>query len=176
MNESIFYFLNQFAGRSDAIDSVFIFLANNFGYVLLLALVYFIVTHENREHGIREAAIALFVAGFAWTVSEGLNYIFLIERPFAVLPDVTLIFPHEADYAFPSGHTTFYFALATALYFYRKPIGFIVGLGTVLLGLARVISGVHWPLDILGGFAVGLAVSVLVIKLLERWSGVVADS
>jgi len=34
----------------------------------------------------------------------------------------------------------------------------------LLIGLARIVAGVHFPLDILGGFALGIAVAFLVKK------------
>lgn len=61
----------------------------------------------------------------------------------------------EMGRAFPSGHATAAFALATALG-YRwprwRPVGFALA---ALVALSRVALGVHWPSDVAAGAAVG---------------------
>ena len=76
-------------------------------------------------------------------------------RPDELLPDiVALDFAQGAG--FPSGHTALAVALALTIghYLPRKyhwiPVVWIVG-----VALSRIYLGVHLPLDIVGGFAVG---------------------
>ena len=81
--------------------------------------------------------------------------------------DVTL--GSETTLSFPSGHATagiaVYAACAVALgSLLRSPTwGAVVALIGILLGIAiglsRLVLGVHWPSDVVGGWAVALAVA-----------------
>ena len=85
-------------------------------------------------------------------------------RPFLVLQNVRLLIPREAEYSFPSGHASFYFALATGVYLYNKKSGYVYLTLTALIGFARIFAGVHWPYDILGGATLGI-LTALVIQM-----------
>src|SRR3989344_3351084 len=76
---------------------------------------------------------------------------------------VRSLFP-ETGYAFPSGHATFFMALALSIFFFHKKAGFIFMFFTLIIGLARIIAGVHFPIDILGGFILGALVALLIKK------------
>ena len=62
----------------------------------------------------------------------------------------------------PSGHATFAGALAMAVFLLKKKLSIIFIIGALLIGLARIIAGVHWPVDIVAGYLVGALVSVLI--------------
>ena len=64
-------------------------------------------------------------------------------------------------YSFPSGHTTgaasFYSSLAVT---YRKRwLSTICALLILLVALSRIYLGVHWPLDVFAGLALGITVT-----------------
>jgi len=161
MNVELFYFLNNLAVSSSSVSGAAVFLANDFGYLLIVLLGYFLVTHGDKKRATRELFTVICAALAALVVAHAIKYFFYTPRPFAALPDVNLIFPHEADGAFPSGHATFFSALAVAMWFYHKRLAYFFGLGAILIGLSRIISGVHFPVDILGGFVLGSTVAVL---------------
>ena len=73
----------------------------------------------------------------------------------------------ESGNSLPSGHAAFMFALAMELWFLDKKWGAWFMLFAVLNGAARVFVGVHWPLDILAGAAVGI-LSALAVHALVR--------
>jgi membrane-associated phospholipid phosphatase len=73
--------------------------------------------------------------------------------------------PDGRALGFPSGHATSIATFATAtlyLAMQARPVSFartalvaLVVLVALLVGLARILLGAHWPLDVLGGFAAG---------------------
>jgi len=82
-----------------------------------------------------------------------------LPRPLAVLPEemVTVIGPGLRRGAFPSGHTATMalFAGIWALSTSRRLFHWMALTLAVLVGVSRMAVGVHWPTDVLGGFALG---------------------
>lgn len=89
-------------------------------------------------------------------------------RPFIVENFIPLVF-HSNDNGFPSDHTLLATAVAAVTYFFNKKIGIILGLLAILVGLARVIAGVHHLVDIFGSIAIVILVSVLTHKYLFKF-------
>jgi undecaprenyl-diphosphatase len=77
--------------------------------------------------------------------------------------------------SFPSGHAAssmiFYLALAIALTagtrWHRAAAGGAVVL-SLLIGTSRVMLGVHWPSDVIGGWAFGMLWVLLTLRPAER--------
>jgi undecaprenyl-diphosphatase len=72
----------------------------------------------------------------------------------------TPLITHAADNGFPSDHTLLVAALAMTLWFYDKRLSWWVWLVAILVGLARVVSGVHYLTDIIGSIVIVLIVGV----------------
>lgn len=155
----VFYLLNNLAGQSPLFDGVVVFLASYLPYVLiatLLALVFF------SQYAKREKLQILFVAGVSaliarFGVVELIRFFYHRPRVFTDLPVHQLLTSDK--WSFPSGHATFFFAMATAVYLYNKKWGigfFIAALG---IGVSRVIAGIHYPSDIIGGALIGIIVA-----------------
>jgi len=103
---------------------------------------------------------------FSWLVaSKFLKNIFQLERP---NPENFFIEP-DTFYSFPSGHTTFMIALATALYSYDKKLGIITFILGLIVGFSRVMIGVHFYRDIVGGIIFGLILGFVFIKILRKY-------
>ena len=171
MNEALFYFLNNFVLRSKLFDALIIFGAEYLIWVLAAALIailfYGLLARRTKVAG--SLALVFVAAAIAWGVAQVIKYFYASPRPFLVLPDVNVLFLHGDNDSFPSGHATFVFALATALYFYHRQLAYLYFVGAVLIGLSRIIVGIHWPVDILAGYVLGGATSVMIYYLYKRF-------
>ncbi len=77
-------------------------------------------------------------------------------RPFVSDHSTRLLISHAPDNGFPSDHGLVAFAVAGAILPWHRLLG-VLALGTALLiGIARIYVGVHWPSDIAGAAAIGL--------------------
>ncbi len=169
MNETIFRYLNSFAGQSQWLDIAIMFSAETLGVILLLGLVIFLFYHEHKEIGFHNVVVVLGAIFIAWGVSWVIKHVYPSPRPFIALENVTKLIDHGGMDSFPSGHATFFSAMATILYFYHKKIALFYALGAVLIGLSRVVAGIHWPLDILVGYILGGVVAVFACFLYHRF-------
>ncbi|MFG2820980.1 phosphatase PAP2 family protein [Kitasatospora sp. NPDC048365] len=65
--------------------------------------------------------------------------------------------PGTGDWSMPSNHTVIVFAGAAALWHVDRRLGALALLLAAVMGLSRVLVGVHYPHDVLLGAAVGTA-------------------
>jgi membrane-associated phospholipid phosphatase len=111
------------------------------------------------------AATATVVVGMldAWLLTEILKVIIRRPRPFDALPNAPGALPapetviaHPSSFSFPSGDAALAMGAAVAFAYvspkYRAPV-LLLGIAAAL---ARVVVGVHYPFDVLGGIGVGI--------------------
>ncbi len=160
MNESLFFYLNNFAGQSTIADTVIIFFSQYLIYILIAGAAVFLCMVKERRF---EKLIVIFGgAALAWIISQGINALFPVARPFLIFPDAHLLFSHGGYDSFPSGHAAISFALALGLLYYQKPLAWLYVLLALIIGVSRIIAGVHWPIDVAGSFLLGGAIVFLV--------------
>ncbi|MEE8131651.1 MAG: phosphatase PAP2 family protein [Candidatus Paceibacterota bacterium] len=161
----IFQFINGLAGKFKIFDLFGIFLANYLGYFLIFLAVLLIITRKNwqqRFYFFSLTTLSIILA--RGIITEIIRFFYSRPRPFSILQIQPLIELGPGG-SFPSGHMTFYFALAFAVFFIHKRWGWRLMGATFIIGLARIFTGIHWPLDIIAGAVIGI-ISVLLIKKL----------
>lgn len=166
-NNTVFHVLNGLTVSNDIFSRVIVFFADTFPWVLLSGLLVYLFNHDDKKKGVRDVAVVITAAITAWILAHVIKYVYPHARP-TLLSTTHALLP-DNDSSFPSGHATFFSALATALYFYHKRLGLFYGLGALLIGLSRVIAGIHWPLDILAGYILGGLIGVLVYYTYKRY-------
>lgn len=168
MNETIFRYFNSFAGQFEWLDKAVVFSAETLGIIFLIGLVIFLFYHEHKRQGFHNVIVVFGAILFAWGVSWVIKHVYPFPRPFIALENVTKLIDYGGMDSFPSGHATFFSAMATVLYFYHKKIALFYALGAVLIGVSRIVAGIHWPLDILAGYVLGGVAATLVYYLYHR--------
>ena len=171
MNNAIFYFFYNLANQSVFFDKLVIFLAVYFPYIVIMLAGLFILFHheifkaENPYRVFwekkREMLAVVFSGGVAWILSVILKNLFHALRPVLALPDIHPLIA-KTSYAFPSEHATFFMALAFSTFFLHRKAGYVFMIFALLIGLARIAAGVHFPIDILGGFVLGALIAYFV--------------
>lgn len=139
-------------------------------YGLLLAIVLLVLGcwWSVRRRGGEDAAstVAALVwaplaAGVAVLVNVPIRGFVERPRPFLDHQGLDVLVQGKTDYSFVSDHATIVMALAVGLFVANRRFG-LVGLVLALFGgFIRVYMGVHYPTDVVGGFALGTAVALL---------------
>ena len=97
------------------------------------------------------------------------------ERPYEVLPEVDRLLRWDVGSSFPSGHAATSAAGAVILAYLLGRGGLWLGLLAAAVAFSRVYVGVHYPLDVLAGAAVGAAVGLTAVTLVRRLRPTSAD-
>ena len=131
--------------------------AQSSGFFLMtygLSIVYLIMT--------RDLILLPFIIG------PGLSLLSVIvirhfvkrKRPFELF-DIEPLIVHEKGSSFPSKHGTSAFAIAFAMIWVHPLIAGIGIILALLTGISRIMVGVHYPSDILGGLFIAIVMSQL---------------
>jgi len=157
-DDYFFALLHGLAQKSAVGDLLIIFFGDYFLYVCLAIVAFFAWRDRKRIRLYGLAVISALIARFA--VCEIIRLFYHRLRPFIAL-GITHLFTDYA-YSFPSGHTIFMFALATAIYYFNKKLSYFLFASGLLIGLARVAGGVHYPSDVLGGILLGILTGITI--------------
>ncbi|MFF1376368.1 phosphatase PAP2 family protein [Streptomyces sp. NPDC058308] len=170
---SLLYDINDLAKDSPSwFDDAMAFVGE---YGLLIALVLLVVwcwwgqrrraTLDDAASSVAAVVWAPLAAGLAVLVNVPIRSFVERPRPFRDHPGVELLVDGKNDYSFVSDHATLAMAVGAGLFVANRKFG-LVGLGLAALeGFCRVFMGVHYPTDVVGGFALGTAVVLLLSPL-----------
>ena len=114
------------------------------------------------------------VVGFvvAELVTQVLKRLADQTRPTASIPGLDVHgYPKDPfGNAYPSAHTSVAVALVAATWPWLTPAQRVVGVVVAaLVALNRLYIGAHWPVDVLGGAAIGLLAGALCWLVAARW-------
>jgi membrane-associated phospholipid phosphatase len=118
----------------------------------------------------RLGVVLLLIALIGRGLSEVQKYEVARVRP-ALEPHLVVV----KTQSFPSGHASssmiFYLTLAIALTagtHWHRPAAVAAIVLSLLIGTSRVMLGVHWPSDVVGGWAFGMLWVLLTLRPAER--------
>jgi undecaprenyl-diphosphatase len=164
MDESAFEAINGYAARHDAFEDVLRFFAMDAQYLFVALLAVLFLARgkwasRNARHGVIAAG---FSAALALAVAQVISHIWERPRPYVADPgDAHLFVTPSMDPSFPSDHATAAFAIAVAICLRSRRAGYLALAMAVILAVARVAVGVHYPGDVLAGAAIGTLSALL---------------
>jgi membrane-associated phospholipid phosphatase len=175
---SLFRILNEVR---PAVASVLTPLAHLFlpaGIVIVVVLtVGYAVAWTRSVLPVAAGAVA---AGVGWALANAAKATADRPRPYEVVADAVLRQQPAHGTSFPSSHTAVTVAVVIALVpFLPRVLAGVAIAYAVLVGWSRVYLGVHYPLDVLGGAGIGMAVGgaiLLALGILLHRAGQAAQS
>ncbi|MFI6447869.1 phosphatase PAP2 family protein [Kitasatospora sp. NPDC050543] len=167
----LLYAINGLAKSSPAwLDSLVSWIGE---YGILLGLAALGLTGWLQARRRPDAPVA--VAGLLWAplavaVAElaNLPIAAIVHRPRPFVDHTgldVLVEGKEGTYSFVSDHSTMSMGIAVALFLVNRRLGWIAGGLALLQGFCRMYMGVHYPTDVIGGFALATAVVLLLAPI-----------
>lgn len=169
-NVELFYLINNNM-HNPLFDAFMPAFSNAGGFASLLMLcilAILIAKYFKKEKYLEIAMLCLYSLLLSAVIAGCLKLAFHSPRPFTVLDNVRqLAVPTEPN-SFPSGHTSSTLAVITVLVWKLREniaLAVILILFAFLIGFSRIYVGLHYPLDVLTGAAVGIISGVIVLAV-----------
>jgi len=169
LNLALFHLINQYAGLNPVIDTLAIFAAEYMPIVVILALAILWIAKGNNTRDVILYGVYAAIIGLVINYIIGLVYFH--PRPFMIGLG-TQLFQYPAETSFPSDHTTFMVSIALMFLYFKETrvYGVILLILGLIGGFARVFSGVHFPLDILGSIMVSIISTLIIFQFKDRFN------
>jgi undecaprenyl-diphosphatase len=170
---SLLYDINGLAKAAPTwFDRVMEFVGE-FGIMFAMVLAGLWCWWSVRRRGTTEDSVTA-VAGLVWApLAAGIALLINIPirgfverpRPFLDHKGLEVLVQGKTDFSFVSDHATMAMAIAVGLFVANRKFGLAAIALALLEGFCRVYMGVHYPTDVIGGFALGTAVALLLAPL-----------
>jgi len=162
---SLFRILNEVPPAVASVLTPLVHLFLPVGIIIAVVLIAGYVVAWTRS--VLPLAAGAAAAGAAWALANAAKVIANRPRPYQVVADAVLRQPPAHGTSFPSSHTAVTVAVVIALVpFLPRALAWVAIAYAVLVGWSRVYLGVHYPLDVLAGAGIGMAVGGLVLLAL----------
>lgn len=134
-----------------------------FIFIIVIAFVYFL--KQPRQKQKEMVAFGIMVLPIIYLLLKLAAMIYFDPRPF-VTDHFTPLIPHEPDNGFPSDHAILSSAVASVVFPFSRKVSAGLWVLTVFVGISRVYTGIHHPLDIIASIVIAIIVATLVYKFL----------
>ncbi|HUZ93013.1 MAG TPA: phosphatase PAP2 family protein [Candidatus Paceibacterota bacterium] len=148
-------------------DAIAIFIAKYLYLFVLAALAIFFFLRPRKAW--KDMVICgVIVAPLAYVLAKIGSLLYADPRPFVVGHFIPLI-AHAADNGFPSDHVLLAGAVAMVVWFFNKKLSAVLWIMALLIGWARVYSGIHHPADIAGSIAFVLIAGAIYALAMKKY-------
>ncbi|MBU3108044.1 undecaprenyl-diphosphatase [Clostridium gasigenes] len=168
MNMELFRLINNLANKNIVLDKIMMFFSKDVPYIFMAvtAIVFILgITKKNEDY--RKIAFSTFIfTALNLILSYIIGGIYYVDRPF-VNNKVNLLSTHVADASLPSDHATGTMSIALGLRKYRKLLGRILMVLSIIVGFSRIYVGHHYPLDIITAYTIVIITNYLYNSMLR---------
>ena len=162
----VFQWINHLAVSDRLLNPFMVLLAEKAEYLFFAGILFYWFFQKSQNR--RMVVEACLSACLALSINVVIGMFFYRDRPF-VSHHVNWLIQHASNASFPSDHATAAFVIATAIWIWRKRDGWIWLFLAAGIALSRIWTGVHYPLDVIGGMAIGTGSAFLVHQLFSKW-------
>jgi len=149
--------------NSPLLDYFFIIITNMGSEAFYFILIPYFYWYRNKKLGLK-MAVTLLISIYINLVLKELT---AVVRPIGY-PGIRSLFVISAEgFSFPSGHAQGSSTIWSIIMgYYRSKTVNIIGIAlVVLVSFSRLYLGVHWPMDVIAGIALGVFIAVFAAKI-----------
>jgi membrane-associated phospholipid phosphatase len=160
LDDRIFFAINSLARHTGWLHAPAAAYAT-YGVVLFAALLAagVLIARRGPSRPLAAALWAPVATLLAVALNQPIGLVVREARPTATHPQALLLLAPTTDFSFPSDHSVMAGAVAVGLLLVSRRLGSFAAAAAVLIALARVYVGAHYPWDVVGGLAVGALVT-----------------
>ena len=165
-----FLVVNHFARTTPALHAPMRLYAE-YGVALfaaVLVLAWWLARRDQSRQTMAAALWAPFGALLAIGLNQPLGNLVGESRPYTVFPHALVLVSRSHDFSFPSDHAVMAGAVAAGVLFTHRWLGGLTVVAAVVMALARVYVGAHFPLDVIVGLLFGAVVTTVGFLALRR--------
>ena len=163
----LFSSLNGLAANSGM--AIFSSITTQFGSEVILALIgliFYLLSSKENTKILLGVLFAITISDLVLSILKGAYF---RPRPYQILSGVYNPLGLDEGSSFPSGHATRAFAVAALITMQKGKKYALLPLLSVGAAFSRVIIGLHFPSDVLGGAFLGIALAVVSVSFLSRY-------
>ena len=165
---AVFRWINE-VWSNPFFDKFFSFITDSrhFYWLIIPLIIYWLICEKAKG---RWLVLSLFIGVLLsdQIASHVLKYMVERIRPCNALPGVLTPDGPSSSFSFPSSHASNMGSSMFLLSMAYKPWTPLFVIIALLVGLSRVYLGLHYPSDVLGGYALGLLLGYLVWRGVEK--------
>lgn len=158
-NDHLYLAINSFARHTPWLHAPATAFAK-YGVVLFALAILAACWHWRSSPVLLAAAVW---AGLGTLLAEGLNQplgrALAVARPYVLHPHAEVLIARSTDFSMPSDHAVMAGAVAAGLWIVSHRWGVVAGIAALLMAVARVYVGAHYPGDVVAGLLVGALVT-----------------
>lgn len=158
MDEKLFHTIYNFGQKNKHLYNVCLFITkmSSSFFILIYSFfgLYLFITKDNRFLPYLGAPLFMLVLNIS------LRKIIHRQRPY-ITYNIDIPMEKKASFSMPSNHSASSCIIACAFYFIYKPLGIIIFICALFTGTSRIVTGLHYPLDILLAFLISIAVGIV---------------
>ncbi len=138
-------------------------------YAVALIAVALIVW--DKELRVRLGILLVLALPLGYVLARLVGHFYSHPQPFAVLGFEPLV-AHTVDNSFPSDHTLAAGIFASVVYISNRRVGLGLWVLALLVGLSRMLAGLHWGIDVLASVVLAVVIVFILnqtLKLIFSW-------
>ncbi|MDD5416117.1 MAG: phosphatase PAP2 family protein [Candidatus Daviesbacteria bacterium] len=168
-NITLFFLVQSLIGQSPILDGLMRFGAEPLIYIMILLTL--ILGIKGKIEDKKAFLIIILTIPIAFLLIRIIHIFIFKPRPFVTFNFIPLV-QETANTCFPSRHTTISAVIAFAFTYFKSKRSLLFLILMLWVGISRVYVGVHYPLDILGGFlvaAISLSLALQIKRILKKF-------